>query len=36
MVYQGPNIVKKIKEELIQILRKEKIDNISKAIGINS
>ena len=36
MVYQGPNIVKKIKEELIQILKKEKIDNISKAIGINS
>ncbi len=36
MVYKGPGIVKNIKKELIQILKKEKIKNIQQAIGINS
>ena len=36
MVYNGPGVVKNIKRELIQILKKEKIKNIQEAIGINS
>ena len=36
MVYKGPGIVKDIKRELIEILKKEKIKNIQQAIGINS
>jgi dihydroorotate dehydrogenase len=36
MVYKGPGVVKKIKNELIEILKKEKIKNIQQAIGINS
>ena len=36
MVYKGPGIVKNIKKELIEILKKEKINNISQAVGINS
>jgi dihydroorotate dehydrogenase len=36
MVYKGPGIVKNIKKELIEILKKEKINNIQQAIGINS
>ena len=36
MVYNGPGVVKDIKKELIEILKKEKIKNIQKAIGINS
>ena len=36
MVYKGPGIVREIKSELIEILKKEKIKNISDAIGINS
>jgi dihydroorotate dehydrogenase len=36
MVYKGPGIVKDIKKELIEILKKEKIENIQQAIGINS
>ena len=36
MVYNGPGVVKDIKKELIKILKKEKIKNIHKAIGINS
>ena len=36
MVYKGPGVVKDIKKELIEILKKEKIKNIQKAIGINS
>ena len=36
MVYKGPGVVKKIKKELIEILKKEKIKNIQQAIGINS
>jgi|TARA_B110000444_G_scaffold183668_1_gene172648 dihydroorotate dehydrogenase len=36
MVYNGPGIVKNIKTELIQILKKEKIKNIQEAVGINS
>ena len=36
MIYKGPGIVKEIKESLIEILKKEKIKNITAAIGINS
>jgi len=36
MVYKGPGIVKDIKKELIEILKKEKIKNIQQAVGINS
>ena len=36
MVYKGPGVVKEIKKDLIEILKKEKIKNISEAIGINS
>ena len=36
MVYKGPGVVKNIKIELIEILKKEKINNIQQAIGINS
>ena len=36
MVYKGPNVVRNIKKELIEILKKEKIKNIQQAIGINS
>ncbi len=36
MIYKGPGIVKEIKKELIEILKKEKIKNITAAIGINS
>jgi dihydroorotate dehydrogenase len=36
MIYKGPGIVKDIKKELIEILKKEKIKNIQHAIGINS
>ncbi len=36
MVYKGPGIIKDIKQELIEILKKEKIKNIQQAIGINS
>jgi len=36
MVYKGPGIVKDIKKELIEILKKKKIKNIQQAIGINS
>tara|TARA_B110000967_G_scaffold184889_1_gene204706 strand:+ start:3268 stop:4314 length:1047 start_codon:yes stop_codon:yes gene_type:complete len=36
MVYKGPGVVKHIKKELIEILKKEKIKNIQQAIGINS
>jgi dihydroorotate dehydrogenase len=36
MVYKGPGVVKDIKKELIEILKKERINNIQKAIGINS
>ncbi|MDC0449524.1 quinone-dependent dihydroorotate dehydrogenase [Pelagibacteraceae bacterium] len=36
MVYNGPGVVKDIKKELIEILKKEKIKNIREAIGINS
>ena len=36
MVYEGPGIVKKIKTELIDILEKEKIKNVSEIIGISS
>tara|TARA_B100001996_G_scaffold333746_1_gene283503 strand:+ start:898 stop:1944 length:1047 start_codon:yes stop_codon:yes gene_type:complete len=36
MIYKGPGIVKEIKKDLIEILEKEKIKNITAAIGINS
>ena len=36
MIYEGPGIVKKIKSELIQILEKEKIKNISEIVGTGS
>ncbi len=36
MVYKGPGLVKIIKKELIEILKKEKIKNIQQVIGINS
>ena len=36
MVYKGPGVVKDIKKELIEILKKEKIKNIKEVIGINS
>ena len=36
MVYKGPGIVKEIKKDLIEILKKEKIKNISEAVGIKS
>tara|TARA_Y100001970_G_scaffold280806_1_gene390401 strand:+ start:1568 stop:2614 length:1047 start_codon:yes stop_codon:yes gene_type:complete len=36
MVYKGPGIVKDIKKELIAILKKENLKNISDAVGINA
>ena len=36
MVYEGPGIVKKIKSELIDILEKEKIKNVSEIVGAGS
>mgnify|MGYP005755069279 CR=1 FL=1 len=36
MVYKGPGVVKEIKRDLISILKKEKIKNITEAIGINA
>ena len=36
MVYEGPSIVKNIKKELISILKKENLKNITAAIGINT
>jgi dihydroorotate dehydrogenase len=36
MVYKGPGVVKDIKKELIEVLKKEKIKNIRQVIGINS
>ncbi len=36
MVYKGPGIVKEVKKELISILKKENLKNISQAIGINA
>ena len=36
MVYNGPGIIKDIKKKLIEILKKEKIKNIQRVIGINS
>ena len=33
---QGPGIVKEMKKELISILKKENIKNISSAVGINA
>ena len=36
MVYKGPGIIKNIKKELITILKKENLKNISDAVGINA
>jgi len=36
MVYKGPGIVKDIKKELIDILKKKKMKNIQEVVGINS
>jgi dihydroorotate dehydrogenase len=36
MVYKGPGIVKEIKKDLIFTLKKEKIKNITDAVGINA
>tara|TARA_B100000902_G_scaffold397194_1_gene460253 strand:- start:991 stop:2037 length:1047 start_codon:yes stop_codon:yes gene_type:complete len=36
MVYEGPGIIKKIKSELIDILKKEKIKNINDIVGTRS
>ena len=36
MVYKGPGVVKEMKKELITILKKEKLKNISDAVGINA
>ena len=36
MIYEGPGIVKKIKAELIEILEKEKIKNVSEIVGTGS
>ena len=36
MVYKGPGIVKEIKKELISILKKENLENIQAAVGINA
>ena len=35
MVYNGPGIIKSIKQELISILRKEKIKSLDQAVGID-
>ena len=36
MVYKGPGLVKGMKKELISILKKENLKNISEAVGINA
>ena len=36
MVYKGPGVVKEMKKELISILKKENLKNISEAVGINA
>ena len=36
MVYKGPGVVKDIKKDLIAILKKENLKNISEAVGINA
>ena len=36
MVYKGPGVVREMKKELIVILKKENLKNISEAVGINT
>ena len=36
MVYKGPGVVKEMKKDLISILKKENLKNISEAVGINA
>ncbi len=36
MVYKGPGVVKNIKKDLISILKKENLRNISEAVGIKA
>jgi len=36
MVYKGPGVIRDIKKELIEILKKEKVKSIQEVVGINS
>ena len=36
MVYKGPGVVRDMKKELISIVKKENLKNISEAVGINA
>ena len=36
MVYKGPGVVKNMKKDLISILKKENLKNISEAVGIKA
>ena len=36
MVYKGPGVVREMKKELISIIKKENLKNISEAVGINA
>ena len=36
MVYKGPGVVRNMKKELISIVKKENLKNISEAVGINT
>ena len=36
MVYKGPGVVRDMKKELISIIKKENLKNISEAVGINA
>ena len=36
MVYKGPGVVREMKKELISLLKKENLRNISEAVGINA
>ena len=36
MVFKGPGVVREIKKELISIIKKENLKNISEAVGINA
>ena len=35
MIYKGPTVVKKIKEELITLLKKEGFKNVAECVGSN-
>ena len=36
MIYKGPGIVKEIKKDLISILKKNGLKNITESVGINA